>query len=38
VEHLLLSRSRKGTQVRAATIRFGMDDDEVKAFYSGEEP
>jgi hypothetical protein len=37
VEHLLLSRSRKGTQVRAATIRFGVDDDEVETFLSGEE-
>jgi hypothetical protein len=37
VEHLLLSRSRNGTQMRAATIRYGVDDDEVQPFFSGEE-
>jgi hypothetical protein len=37
VEHLLLSRSRNGTQMRAATIRYGVDDDEVQSFFSGEE-
>jgi hypothetical protein len=36
VKHLLLSRSRNGTQMRTATIRFGVDDDEVEPFFSGE--
>jgi hypothetical protein len=38
VEHLLLSRSRNGTQMRTATIRFGVDDDEIEPFFSGEGP
>jgi hypothetical protein len=37
VEHVLLSRSRKGTQSRTATIRFGVDDREVEGFFSGDE-
>jgi hypothetical protein len=34
----LLSRSRNGTQMRTATIRFGVDDDEIEPFFSGEGP
>lgn len=34
VEHVLLSRGKKGTKVRAASIRFGTTDEDVSSFFS----